>query len=74
MELFNVAKIIYTKGTASINIPVTVKTRDRVLWKGRACDLQEFTKYNKNWLVLEILRDKSVDCRDGSRPYIIIVE
>lgn len=61
MLLSNLAKIIYCKGTASENTVITVKshTTGELLWCGIAKKLSSYTKDNPDWIVIEVLVDKS---------------
>lgn len=59
MFIEKIAKIIYEKDTASENTNIVVKTHNdnRMLWNGKAKDLQKWTKENNGWIVVEILID-----------------
>lgn len=61
MFIEKIAKVVYEDGTASEDTPITVKTHkdNRVLWKGKAKELQEWAKNNQGWIVVEILIDMS---------------
>lgn len=63
MYLKDLAKFIYTEGTASENTRITVKTHGgdkRVLWTGKAKELQEMKNID-NWIVVEVLIDETDD-------------
>lgn len=62
MYLKDLAEIIYTEGTARIDVPITVKTfadDNKVLWRGKAEDLQYWYDIEK-WIVVEVLIDHSI--------------
>lgn len=59
MDLKDLAKIIYTEGTASENTKITVRTHGEIkktLWTGRAKQLQDWDKI-EGWIVVEVLID-----------------
>lgn len=67
MFLRDIARVIYAEDTASMNTTITVKTYndehkeyERVLWTGRAKDLQTWTGLG-GWIVVEILIDPTTD-------------
>lgn len=63
MYLKDLAKIIYTEGSADENTKITVRTHGgdkRILWNGIAKDLQSM-KNISGWIVVEMLIDKNDD-------------
>lgn len=77
MYLKDLAKFIYVKDTSSQNMKITVQTHGiikRVLWTGKAKDLQKWDKIN-GWLVVEVLIDQSDESEpcDYNKGKIIIV-
>lgn len=58
MDLKDVAKIIYTPETASINTYVKIITYsdNRTLWEGKAIDLQNWDNI-KGWIIVEIKKN-----------------
>lgn len=73
MFLKDIAPIIYTKGTASENMPIKVihATNKNVLWKGKAKDLEIYTSRFKKggWIIEEILVDTSGEIPEGIPRY-----
>lgn len=69
MFLNKLARVIYEEGTASENLPVTVRVYrepECILWKGAAKDLHNQRSLD-SWIVVEILVDKT-DGRSDSVP------
>ena len=65
MYLKDLSKIIYDEGTASENRDIVVKTHSegKVLWEGKAKDLQSMDNIG-GWLVVEILINESTEKED----------
>lgn len=61
MLLEKIAKTIYENNTASENTQITVKTHEdnRILWNGKAKELEKWVNENRGWVVVEILIDTS---------------
>lgn len=67
MFLKDLARIIFADGTASedTNIKVKTHTDKRILWSGKAKDLQDWEKI-AGWIVVEVL----VDFEDETNPAV----